>query len=92
VTVWAQDEHRLGLLPIEVHLVFLPPYSPELQPAERLWALVDEPVENRVCPDLDAPEAVLVARCRDLVRERRRVRDHTRLPWWPRERRPWTIQ
>ena len=41
-----------------------PPASPELQPAERLWALVDEPVANRAFPDLDALEAVLVERCR----------------------------
>ena len=26
---------------------FLPPYSPELQPAERLWKLVDEPIVNQ---------------------------------------------
>jgi hypothetical protein len=25
---------------------FLPAYSPELQPAERLWSLVDEPREH----------------------------------------------
>jgi DDE superfamily endonuclease len=24
-------------IPYGIHLVFLPPYSPELQPAERLW-------------------------------------------------------
>ena len=26
----------------------LPPYSPELMPAERLWELTDEPLANRV--------------------------------------------
>jgi len=29
-----------------IELEFLPPYSPELQPAERLWCLVDEPLIN----------------------------------------------
>ena len=33
-------------IPDGITLVFLPPYSPELQPAERLWPLVDEPVVN----------------------------------------------
>ena len=31
-------------VPEGISLVFLPPYSPELQPAEHLWPLVDEPV------------------------------------------------
>ncbi len=34
-------------VPEGVRLVYLPPYTPELQPAETLWPLVDEPVVNR---------------------------------------------
>ena len=34
-------------LPSGLHLTFLPSHSPELQPAERLWTLVDEPIANR---------------------------------------------
>src|SRR3712207_7930959 len=34
-------------VPDGISPVFLPPYSPELQPAERLWSLVDEPLANR---------------------------------------------
>jgi transposase len=34
-------------IPDGIHLVYLPPYSPELQPAETLWALVDEPIVNK---------------------------------------------
>ncbi|MGD1804735.1 hypothetical protein ACP6PL_04740 [Dapis sp. BLCC M126] len=34
-------------LPQGIVVEFLPPYSPELQPAERLWALVDEPLVNQ---------------------------------------------
>lgn len=36
-----------------MHLLFLPPDSPELQPAERLWELVDEPLVNRSFETLD---------------------------------------
>ena len=43
------------VVPDGVTLVFLPPYSPELQPAERLWPLVDEPVANRHFATLDDP-------------------------------------
>lgn len=72
-------------LPAGVDLIFLPPYSPELQPAERLWSLVDEPVANRAFPDLDALEAVLVERCRALEADPARLNAHTRFHWWPDE-------
>ena len=77
-------------LPQGVHLAFLPPASPELQPVERLWPLLDEPVANRAFADLDALEAVLVDRCRTLEADRRTVKAHARYHWWPRERRPRT--
>jgi transposase len=32
-------------LPLGMETEFLPPYSPELQPAERLWSLLDEVIE-----------------------------------------------
>lgn len=35
---------------------FLPSYSPELQPAERLWTLVDEPLVNRSFETIDEVE------------------------------------
>jgi hypothetical protein len=73
------------VLPDGVHLVFLPSASPELQPAERLWPLVDEPVANRAFPDLAALEAVLVARCRTLEADPQRLKAHTRFHWWPPE-------
>ncbi len=34
-------------VPEGVRLVYLPPYAPELQPAETLWVHVDESVANR---------------------------------------------
>src|SRR5208283_2823168 len=33
-------------IPDGVRLIYLPPYTPELQLAETLWALVDEPIVN----------------------------------------------
>jgi len=79
--------HEL-VLPEGVHLALLPSYSPELQPAERLWPLVDEPVANRAFPDLDALEAVLVDRCRSLEADPQRLKAHTRYHWWPPESPP----
>jgi transposase len=75
-------------VPEGVHLAFLPPASPELQPAERLWPLLDEPVANRAFADLGELEAILVERCRTLMGDRPTVKAHTRFRWWPRERRP----
>lgn len=76
--------HHL-VVPQGIDLVFLPPASPELQPAERLWPLVDEPVANRVFADLAALEAILVERCRTLEADRPRLSAHTCFHWWPRE-------
>jgi hypothetical protein len=42
---------------------FLPPYSPELQPAERLWCLVDEPLVNQHFENIQQLEDVLALRC-----------------------------
>lgn len=73
--------------PVGIDLAFLPPCSPELQPAARLWGLVDEPVANRTFADLDELDATLVDRCRALERQRAPIKARTRYHWWPRERR-----
>jgi hypothetical protein len=39
-------------VPEGIHLVFLPPYSPELRPAERLWPLINEVIANRTFTSL----------------------------------------
>lgn len=64
-------------------LKYLPSHSPELQPAERLWALVDEPLANEVFDSLAALEAVLAERCVALSEERDRIRAMTLYHWWP---------
>lgn len=70
-------------VPEGIHVVFLPAYSPELQPAECLWPLVDEPVANRAFTALDTLETVLVERCRTLEAEPQRLKAHTHFHWWP---------
>jgi transposase len=62
-------------------LVFLPPYGPELQPAERLWPLVDEPLANRHFATLEDLDAVAAERCRRLDPDT--IRPHTDFHWWP---------
>ncbi len=68
-------------VPDGITLVFLPPYSPALQPAERLWPLVDEPLANRHFATLDDRDAVVAERCRRL--DAATIRPHTSCHWWP---------
>ncbi len=76
------------MLPEGIDVVLLPAASPELQPAERLWPLVDEPVANRAFANLTELEAVLVERCRTLEADPQRLKAHTHFPWWPAEPSP----
>ena len=70
------------VVPDGISLVFLPPDSPELQPAEHLWPLVDEPIVNRHFTALADLEAVIAERCRRL--EATALKPHTDFHWWPR--------
>ena len=79
-------------LPEGSDLVFLPAASPERQPAERLWTLVDEPIVNRAFPTLDALETVLVERCQRLEADPQRLKAHTHFHWWPADASPGLVQ
>jgi transposase len=70
-------------VPVGVHLHVLPPYSPELQPAERLWPLTNEPLANRHFRDLDELQDVQGQRCLTLQASPSIIRAHTNFHWWP---------
>jgi transposase len=70
-------------VPDGIRLVYLPAYTPELQPAERLWPLVDEPVVNRHFPTIDDLDAVLAERCCALYQDQELIAAHTDFHWWP---------
>ena len=63
---------------------FLPPYSPELQPVERVWPLVNEAVANRYFRDLEEMMEAVAERCRVLAQDPETLRRHTLFHWWPR--------
>jgi hypothetical protein len=69
--------------PDGVILVFLPPYTPQLQPAERLWPLANEAVANRCFKDLADLEQILAKRCRTLCETPAAIRSATNWHWWP---------
>jgi transposase len=70
-------------VPHGLHLHVLPPYSPELQPAERLWPLTNEALANRHFRDLDELQEVQVQRCLTLQAMPEVIRAHTNFHWWP---------
>jgi transposase len=67
--------------PEAIDIEYLPAYSPELQPAERLWCLVDEPLVNQYFETIDEIEAVLVERCNVLMNMTDEVRKLTYYHW-----------
>ena len=74
-------------VPAGVRLVVQPRYSPELQPAERLWPLAREvareAVANRHSATLADLDRALAARCVALADPPGLIKAHTRFHWWP---------
>ncbi len=71
------------VVPEGIELIELPAYSPELQPAERLWPYVDEPFANQAPENLDALERKLVERCQHLANDQTTLKGPTLFHWWP---------
>jgi hypothetical protein len=70
-------------MPEGMHLLFLPPSSPELQPCERLWPLPNEAIANRPFQALDDLETAQAPRCVVLQQQPAVVRALTHYHWWP---------
>lgn len=77
--------HALGAedVPEGLELIFQPPYSPEVQPAEHLWELSDEALVNRWFRTIDEMWDALGERCRVLAEQTTRVLHRTLFAWWP---------
>ncbi len=61
----------------------LTPYSPELQPAERLWPLVNEPLANQAFKTIAEVEELVIQRCRKLLGQQKLIQGLTLYHWWP---------
>jgi transposase len=70
-------------VPEHVHLLFLPPHAPELQPAEHLWPLTNTVLANRHFASIDELEDAQAARCVALQQRHDLIRSTTRFSWWP---------
>jgi len=72
-------------VPDGLRLVFQPAHSPELQPAERLWEFLDEPLANRCFETLNDLDKAAGKRCVELTRQSEIIRASTLFHWWPRQ-------
>ena len=70
-------------VPEGIHLAFLPPGSPELQPAQRLWSLTNEGVANGLFEEIEEIEQALVERCLELLDQTETIKGLTNYHWWP---------
>ena len=70
-------------IPEGIHLVFLSSYSPELQPAEHLWPLTNEPLANQRFASLAELGKVQAERYLVLQQQPNLIRQHTLFHWWP---------
>jgi transposase len=66
-----------------LHPEFLPAYSPELQPAERLWPPANEAVANRCFEDPPTLGEHLGPHCLAWARQPELIRRHALFAWWP---------
>ena len=72
-------------LPDGLNPCYLPAYTPELQPAERLWTLTDEPIANKAFDSLEDLANILGQRCCTLSSQPERIKASTKFSWWPAE-------
>ncbi len=74
------------VVPDGIRLVFQPAHSPELQPAEHLWAFVDEPLANRCFETIGSLDQAIANRCLALTQQPHMICDSTLFYWWPCQR------
>jgi hypothetical protein len=75
---------QLGI-PEGIRLCILPPYTPELHPAERLRPLADEGVANEPFGSLDQLTEQLDSRCSALADDPATIDAYANFHWWPAE-------
>ena len=70
VVVWdgagfhLKDSHH-EKVPEWIHIVTLPPYSPELNPIEKLWDLIQDHTPNKLWPSIERLDQVVALHLKD---------------------------
>ncbi|HEV8194685.1 MAG TPA: IS630 family transposase, partial [Ktedonobacterales bacterium] len=75
---WHDSARVRVRVPEQVHLLFLLPHAPELQPAEHLWPLTDTVLVNRHFASIEALEDAQAERCVALQAPPALIRSTTR--------------
>ena len=76
IVIWDQagfHPRPEGALPARIHLLPLPPYSPELNPVEGLWDQLKDALGNRLFATLEALEAAVTEALRPFWESRDKV-------------------
>jgi transposase len=74
-------DSELHKIPARIHLVPLPPYSPELNPVEAIGDLVKDAIGNKLWETLEALEEAIGEELRPLWENAERVRSLVSHPW-----------
>ena len=53
------------MIPEGIHIVTLPPYSPELNPIEKLWDLIQDQTANKLWPTIERLDTVVGLHLKD---------------------------
>lgn len=85
VVIWDQagfhPQADLHELPAHIHLLPLPPYSPELNPVEVIGDVIKDRIANTLWPTLEALEEALGEELRPIYESAERVRRLVSHPW-----------
>lgn len=74
------------VIPEGLELFYLPASTPELQPAEKLWSLFDEPLVGRAASTIEEVERVLEERSIWMLENPEVVQGRAHFHWWPEPR------
>lgn len=67
------DHSKHPRIPEGFHIINLPPYSPELNPIEKLWDLIQDHTSNKLWPTIERLDQVVAMHLRDWIFEPIRV-------------------
>ena len=85
VVIWDQagfhPDPKLPALPGRVHLVPLPPYSPELNPVEAIGDVIKDRIANTLWETMDALETAIGEELKPIYETAERVRNFVSHGW-----------
>jgi transposase len=85
VVIWDQagfhPQPKLHTVPARIHLLSLPPYSPELNPVEVIGDVIKDRIANTLWQTLEALEEALGEELRPIYQSAARVRRLVSHPW-----------